>query len=87
MCSLTIERVLQVGKKVAIIGAGGIGFDIAEFISHDPAHASSSTSVEAFAKEWGIDLKNEARGGVAGVAVDFFFLGIFFGGILICLMA
>ena len=57
----------EVGKKVAIIGAGGIGFDIAEFISHDHAHASSSTSVEAFAKEWGIDMKNETRGGVAGI--------------------
>ena len=65
------------GKKVAIIGAGGIGFDVAEFISHDPAHASSSTSVEAFTKEWGIDIKNEARGGVAGMKVDFFPL-IFF---------
>jgi hypothetical protein len=58
---------MTVGKKVAIIGAGGIGFDVAEFISHDHAHASSSTSVEAFAKEWGIDMKNETRGGVAGI--------------------
>jgi len=58
----------QVGKTVAIVGAGGIGFDVAEFISHDKAHAASSTSVAAFAAEWGIDLKNEARGGVDGVA-------------------
>ena len=56
-----------VGRKVAIIGAGGIGFDVAEFISHDVSHAAASTSVEAFAEEWGIDLSNEARGGVAGV--------------------
>jgi len=40
---------------------------IAEFISHDKAHASSSTNVEAFAKEWGIDMSNEARGGVLGL--------------------
>eukprot|EP00277_Geminigera_cryophila_P006971 CAMPEP_0179430524 /NCGR_PEP_ID=MMETSP0799-20121207/15655_1 /TAXON_ID=46947 /ORGANISM="Geminigera cryophila, Strain CCMP2564" /LENGTH=724 /DNA_ID=CAMNT_0021207023 /DNA_START=50 /DNA_END=2224 /DNA_ORIENTATION=+ len=57
----------EVGKTVAIIGAGGIGFDVAEFISHDKAHASSSTNVEAFAKEWGIDMSNEARGGVLGI--------------------
>ena len=57
-----------VGNKVAIVGAGGIGFDVAEFISHDARHASSSTSVQAFAEEWGVDLTNAARGGVAGLS-------------------
>lgn len=56
-----------VGNKVAIIGAGGIGFDVAEFITHDAAR-SSSTKLEDFAEEWGIDLTNQARGGVAGIA-------------------
>jgi len=65
----------DVGTKVAIIGAGGIGFDVAEFISHDKTHASSSTNIEAFAKEWGIDMTNEARGGVFGVKPEMPTLG------------
>lgn len=55
----------SVGKKVAVIGAGGIGFDVAEFLTH--VGASSSTSVDAFAREWGIDTNNSVRGGVAGI--------------------
>src|SRR5690606_31111212 len=54
-----------VGQKVAVIGAGGIGFDVSEFITHDGA--STSLDREAFWKEWGIDLGLEARGGVAGI--------------------
>mmetsp|Transcript_25234 Transcript_25234/g.58464 ORF Transcript_25234/g.58464 Transcript_25234/m.58464 type:complete len:714 (-) Transcript_25234:456-2597(-) len=55
-----------VGKRVAIIGAGGIGFDVAEFITHDPSHPPPS--VASFTAEWGIDATNTARGGVGGVA-------------------
>lgn len=29
-----------VGKTVAILGAGGIGFDVAEYLTHDTAHES-----------------------------------------------
>ena len=54
-----------VGQRVAVIGAGGIGFDVSEFITHDGA--STSLDREAFWKEWGIDLGLEARGGVAGI--------------------
>lgn len=46
-------------------GAGGIGFDVAEFITHDASHAAPT--VESFAREWGIDMSNSTRGGVAGV--------------------
>ncbi len=45
----------SVGKKVAIIGAGGIGFDMAEFLAHNPEHKPTSLDKEAFFKEWGID--------------------------------
>ncbi|PCJ88698.1 MAG: NADPH-dependent 2,4-dienoyl-CoA reductase [Flavobacteriales bacterium] len=55
----------EVGKKVAIIGAGGIGFDIAEYLSHNGS--SSSLNAPEFMKEWGVDMKNEARGGVNGI--------------------
>ncbi|NHC10287.1 NADPH-dependent 2,4-dienoyl-CoA reductase [Stutzerimonas degradans] len=54
-----------VGQKVAVIGAGGIGFDVSEYITHDGE--STSLDREAFWKEWGIDLGLQARGGVAGI--------------------
>ncbi|RRV16078.1 FAD-dependent oxidoreductase [Pseudomonas saudiphocaensis] len=64
-----LDAILQrkpVGQRVAVIGAGGIGFDVSEFITHDGQ--STSLDREAFWKEWGIDLGLQARGGVAGVA-------------------
>jgi len=55
----------EVGKKVAIIGAGGIGFDVCELISH--AGPSGAIDKDVFAKEWGVDFENHPRGGVTGV--------------------
>ncbi|ETL99414.1 hypothetical protein L917_03751 [Phytophthora nicotianae] len=60
-----LKHIAPVGKKVAIIGAGGIGFDVAEFLSH--VGESTSSSVDVFAREWGIDTTNSVRGGVAGI--------------------
>ncbi|WP_442964412.1 oxidoreductase [Pseudomonas sp. KNUC1026] len=55
-----------VGQRVAVIGAGGIGFDVSEFlVQQGPA---PSLNVALFYKEWGIDPTLQARGGVAGVA-------------------
>ncbi|PCJ17161.1 MAG: NADPH-dependent 2,4-dienoyl-CoA reductase [Gammaproteobacteria bacterium] len=54
-----------IGQRVAIIGAGGIGFDVAEVCSHQGQ--SSGQSIQVFAREWGIDFENHPRGGVAGV--------------------
>ena len=54
-----------VGKRVAVIGAGGIGFDVCELISH--AGVSASMDIEVFQKEWGVDFKNHPRGGVTGL--------------------
>jgi 2,4-dienoyl-CoA reductase (NADPH2) len=56
----------EIGKRVAIMGAGGIGFDVAELITH--AGPSGAVDIDVFAKEWGIDFKNHPRGGVTGVA-------------------
>jgi 2,4-dienoyl-CoA reductase (NADPH2) len=55
----------EVGGRVAVIGAGGIGFDVCEFLSHDGDE--SSVDVKAFLVKWGIDPENEVRGGVAGI--------------------
>lgn len=60
-----ISGTKSVGKKVAIMGAGGIGFDVAELIAHKGI--SAALDVDVFAKEWGIDFKNHPRGGVTGV--------------------
>ena len=54
-----------VGQKVAVIGAGGIGFDVSEFIVHQGD--SPSLNTEHFMKEWGVDLSVSHRGGVKGV--------------------
>ncbi|WP_025899334.1 oxidoreductase [Sneathiella glossodoripedis] len=54
-----------VGRKVAIMGAGGIGFDVAELISHTGKSAALDRQI--FAQEWGIDFDNHPRGGVTGV--------------------
>ncbi len=54
-----------VGNRVAIIGAGGIGFDVAEFLSHQN-HEQPQT-VGEFLHEWGVDPNNEVRGGIEGV--------------------
>jgi len=58
----------EVGKSVAVIGAGGIGFDVSELITHQGV--STSQDRDAFWKEWGIDTALEARGGVAGIAAQ-----------------
>jgi 2,4-dienoyl-CoA reductase (NADPH2) len=68
---LTYQDVLlhkkEVGKTVAIIGAGGIGFDTAEFLAHDPSHRPTSLDKAAFFKEWGVDMNLESRGGIDGI--------------------
>ncbi|MDC7713408.1 NADPH-dependent 2,4-dienoyl-CoA reductase [Vogesella sp. LYT5W] len=52
-----------VGRRVAIIGAGGIGFDTAEFLSHEGQ--SSSLDAAAFMREWGVDMALAHAGGLA----------------------
>lgn len=51
-----------VGQHVAIIGAGGIGFDTAEYLSHHGA--SGSVQPDIFYKEWGIDPQYQHAGGI-----------------------
>jgi 2,4-dienoyl-CoA reductase (NADPH2) len=54
----------QVGRSVAIVGAGGIGFDVAEFLSHEGDGANASLDVETFMREWGVDMSLSSRGGL-----------------------
>lgn len=57
-----IKKEKTAGKSVAIIGAGGIGFDVAELLSEDNPEVYSDPA--AFCKEWGIDMNIEAEGGL-----------------------
>ena len=52
-----------VGKRVAVVGAGGIGFDVSEFLVGD-GH-SPTLDLKAWEKEWGVTDPAQARGGVA----------------------
>ncbi len=56
-----IESRKEAGSKVAIIGAGGIGFDVGEFLTH--AH-DGKNELTRFQAEWGIDAALAARGGL-----------------------
>jgi len=61
-----IRGEVEVGRRVAIIGAGGIGFDVAELLSNPGAN--SSQDIQVFLRQWGIDPTLQARGGVEGIA-------------------
>nr|WP_315484876.1 NADPH-dependent 2,4-dienoyl-CoA reductase [uncultured Undibacterium sp.] len=52
-----------VGKKVAIIGAGGIGFDVAEYLLHDTT-IPLPIPLSTWLGEWGIDLQAKQNGGL-----------------------
>ncbi|RMA80169.1 NADPH-dependent 2,4-dienoyl-CoA reductase [Umboniibacter marinipuniceus] len=55
----------KVGNAVAVIGAGGIGFDISEYLAHEGQ--ATSQDIAAFMNEWGVDMTMEARGGIENV--------------------
>ncbi|CAN5287497.1 NADPH-dependent 2,4-dienoyl-CoA reductase [soil metagenome] len=52
-----------VGKRVAIIGAGGIGFDVGEFLLHD-SQVPLPVPLPHWLAEWGVDLKASENGGL-----------------------
>ncbi|MGP9684660.1 FAD-dependent oxidoreductase [Halomonas sp. AOP25-F1-15] len=56
-----IESPGRVGRRVAVIGAGGIGFDVAELLAHQ-GHAA--LDIDAWCDEWGVDLAVGERGGL-----------------------
>jgi len=66
-----VEGRKAAGKRVAIVGAGGIGFDVAEFLSagasadgHSSDGRADNPSIVSFRDEWGIDPDYGARGGI-----------------------
>ena len=63
---LTYVQVLQdkveVGRRVAIIGAGGIGFDVAEFLAH--SGPSTAEDLDTYLDTWGVDRTMATGGGL-----------------------
>lgn len=57
-----LARDRPVGPRVAIIGAGGIGFDVAEFLVEQ--QPSPTTDVARWSREWGVDTQQSQRGGL-----------------------
>ena len=57
-----------VGRRVAIVGAGGIGFDVAEFLTQPPP--SATTDVARWSHEWGVDETYANRGGLTKPAPE-----------------
>ncbi|WP_282061572.1 NADPH-dependent 2,4-dienoyl-CoA reductase [Roseobacter litoralis] len=53
----------QVGKRVVIVGAGGIGFDVAEYLVHEGE--SPTVNLPEWMREWGVSDPSENRSGLA----------------------
>ncbi|SES23316.1 2,4-dienoyl-CoA reductase [Vreelandella subterranea] len=60
-----IEHPERVGSTVAVIGAGGIGFDVSELLAHQ---GHPTLDLAAWCEEWGVDLSMAARGGLKAPA-------------------
>ena len=61
-----VQAILQpqaIGHRVAIMGAGGIGFDVAEMLS-EPTHQGSVDALKRYQQEWGIDVTLTQAGGL-----------------------
>ena len=64
-----LQHNVPVGSRVAIIGAGGIGFDIGEFLSHDP-QVPLPMPLQHWLGEWGVDFAAQANGGLVTPIVE-----------------
>lgn len=64
-----LQHNAKVGKRVAIIGAGGIGFDVGEYLLHDPK-LPLPEPLNHWLAEWGVDLHASQRGGLVPPRVD-----------------
>jgi 2,4-dienoyl-CoA reductase (NADPH2) len=59
-----LHRKANVGKRVAIIGAGGVGFDVAQYLVHESG-GSSTLDLNEWLSEWGVVDPEKARGGLS----------------------
>ncbi|MEO9655264.1 oxidoreductase [Marinomonas sp.] len=66
---LDVMNGAPVGQSVAVIGAGGIGFDISEYLIHNTHQGEPS--IDSFMSQWGVDMSLASRGGVEGIQANF----------------
>lgn len=63
-----LDKELELGEKVAVMGAGGIGFDVSEYLTHQGV--SLTLDKERWWKEWGVDITNSTSGGLATQEIE-----------------
>ena len=63
-----LDKGLELGKRVAVMGAGGIGYDMCEYLTHQGP--SLTLNKELWMKEWGVDGSNETRGGLKPMEIE-----------------
>lgn len=63
-----LGKELSLGKKVAVMGAGGIGFDVSEYLTHEGE--STTLNKQAWCDEWGVDVNNTQAGGLKPMQVE-----------------
>lgn len=63
-----LDQHLDLGKKVAVMGAGGIGYDVCEYLTHEGP--SLTLDKEAWMKEWGVDPEFKSQGGLAKPEIE-----------------
>jgi 2,4-dienoyl-CoA reductase (NADPH2) len=59
---------LELGPKVAVMGAGGIGFDVSEYLTHQGP--SLTLNKDLWFKEWGVDINNTTSGGLQPMDIE-----------------
>ena len=62
-----LQHKVEVGRSVAIIGAGGIGFDVAEFLVH---HTNQEEEIKTFLATWGVDYEYATAGALKEAVVQ-----------------
>ena len=63
-----LGKEMKLGGSVAIMGAGGIGFDVGEYLSHQGP--SLSLNKESWFDEWGVDIENSTSGGLKPMNIE-----------------
>jgi 2,4-dienoyl-CoA reductase (NADPH2) len=56
---------VSVGKRAVVIGAGGIGFDVSEFLTHGHAATADTPDLDTWMREWGVTDPATTRGGLS----------------------
>ena len=64
-----LQEKVEIGKSVAVVGAGGIGFDVSEFLATEKGH-SPALNIPAFMDEWGVDMNHTTPGSLKDPSPD-----------------